>query len=90
MEYFTYIEKLKRFSDDHEDICRRCGECCGAADGDACVNLARDTAGKCYCDVYGNRFGHHKTASGGMILCVPIRDRVKAGSAPAGCPYNKT
>ncbi|OGX27821.1 MAG: hypothetical protein A2787_05180 [Omnitrophica WOR_2 bacterium RIFCSPHIGHO2_01_FULL_48_9] len=57
-----------------EARCTRCGACCGIAEGDPCEHLAVSPEGKYACRIYENRFGLHKTLSGRVFRCVPIRD----------------
>jgi len=70
----AYLLKQKEEQDKYEALCKRCGACCGANDGDPCVKLARDESGKYYCTVYATRIGMQKTRSGVNFACVPIRD----------------
>lgn len=78
-------EQLQEF----EDICKRCGECCGSQDGDPCVNLAKDeTIGKYYCKVYENRFGPQMTIGGKIFNCVPAREVIRRGRLKPNCAYN--
>jgi hypothetical protein len=77
-------EQLGRF----EEICARCGRCCGSDDGDPCANLiASPAAGKYYCRVYPSRFGPQRTVSGKTFTCVPIRGLIKIGALREGCAY---
>ncbi|MGC9363608.1 MAG: hypothetical protein ACP5FZ_03460 [Fidelibacterota bacterium] len=59
-----------------EELCIRCGGCCGAFDGDPCEHLRRGDDGLCYCAIYENRFGWHKTVCGRKLECVPIMERL--------------
>ncbi|MFH1459761.1 MAG: hypothetical protein ABIG64_05240 [Candidatus Omnitrophota bacterium] len=69
MDYETYqVFKEKIF----EDICQRCGNCCGLRD-DPCLNLTLKDDGTYLCAVYENRSGRQKTCSGKFFECVPIR-----------------
>jgi len=70
-----------------EEACRRCGECCGAADGDPCANLAADAVGAWYCRDYENRLGPQKTVSGKFFTCVPIRELMKQDALRLNCNY---
>jgi hypothetical protein len=56
-----------------EAKCGRCGACCGAYDGDPCEHLRQSIDKKYFCSIYEHRFGEHKTKSGKIINCVPIR-----------------
>lgn len=55
-----------------EDLCRRCGACCGAFE-DPCLLLRRNSDGTCACADYQHRFGPQRTAGGKEFICVPIR-----------------
>lgn len=85
--YETYQkQQFQRF----EDVCRRCGECCGSEDGDPCVNLAKDKATeKYYCKIYENRLGPQRTASGKIFNCVLINAFIKWNDLRPNCAYNK-
>ena len=74
----------------HENICRRCGECCGASDGDPCMNLSKDNSGKYYCKEYENRFRLQKTESGKTFHCIPINELINNTSARINCSYRKS
>jgi hypothetical protein len=73
-----------------EAKCGRCGACCGAYDGDPCEHLRRAEGNKYYCSIYETRFGEHKTISGKLIKCVPIR-QILNSSWPGDecCGYKK-
>jgi len=77
MEEILYIHKQTQQQKQYEALCKRCGSCCGAFDGDPCSNLAMDEENKYYCRVYDERFGPQKTLSGKIFNCVPIRELVK-------------
>ena len=62
----------KKQHEEWEATCVHCGACCGAIDGDPCENL-RFNNDKSYCVEYENRFEEHKTKSGLVFRCVPIR-----------------
>lgn len=55
-----------------EDICIRCGACCGVYDGDPCIHLHRDENWQYYCDQYEDRLGMQRTISGREIECISI------------------
>jgi len=74
MDKAAYLRKQGEEEREYEGLCRRCGACCGALDGDPCEELKRDDSGKYFCSVYENRIGMHKTVSGKQFACVPIRD----------------
>ena len=85
-EYIAYQEeKFRRY----ESICKRCGACCGAIDGDPCKNLGRDSNGRYYCKVYENRFGPQQTISGKWFNCTPIREVIAHEGARPGCAYRR-
>ena len=48
---------------DFENVCLRCGNCCGA-EGDACIHLIQQPDGKYLCDIYDSRGGTQKTRAG--------------------------
>jgi hypothetical protein len=56
-----------------EALCGRCGACCGAVEGDPCEHLLGSKKGEYYCSIYQNRFGEHRTVSGKVFKCVPIK-----------------
>ena len=73
-----------------EGLCGRCGACCGSFDGDPCEFLRIDDAKKYYCEIYRNRFGKHKTCSGAVINCVPIRNILHSSwPGDSCCGYKK-
>lgn len=73
-----------------ESKCGRCGACCGSIEGDPCEHLRKDTDSRYSCQIYENRFGLHKTVSGKMIKCVPIRDILhKSWPGDRCCGYKK-
>ena len=57
---------------DFERICKRCGACCGAFDGDPCRHLRKNGDGTFLCEIYKDRFGNHTTVHGTKMDCVPI------------------
>lgn len=79
-----YSEKEERDLKEFEALCRRCGNCCGAYDGDFCLNLVDEGNGTYRCKVYDRRVGNQKTISGKVFFCVPIRELI-----PHGLPYSK-
>ena len=76
MDEESYREHEDRRLLEYESLCRRCGSCCGAEDGDPCKHLVRDPDGRYMCDIYANRFGLKKTVKGNEISCVPIRKMI--------------
>lgn len=71
----------------YEASCVRCGQCCGAYDGDPCENLLLNDRSKYYCKVYDRRLGPQKTLSGKSFNCVPIRELVNLELPYSRCPY---
>ena len=71
----------------YENLCNRCGSCCGAHDGDLCSNLVKELDNKYYCKIYNNRLGLQKTQSGRVFTCVDIRNVIKFAEAPPTCVY---
>jgi hypothetical protein len=70
MEYQIYqLKKEQEF----ENLCKRCGNCCGATD-DPCIHLIPQSGGRYFCDIYESRGGVQKTRSGKFFECVSIRN----------------
>jgi len=86
MEYQTYqIFKEKEF----EDICQRCGNCCGVQE-DPCMHLVKKTDDTYLCDIYDSRGGMQKTHSGKFFNCVSIREILHADwPGISSCAYRK-
>jgi uncharacterized cysteine cluster protein YcgN (CxxCxxCC family) len=83
-EYFYNQQKA------YEDICVRCGACCGAYDGDPCEHLVRKEDGTYYCRVYENRLGRQKTVNGTVFECVPLREIIhETWVGDERCAYKK-
>lgn len=74
-DYFDYWKEKEK---EWEDLCLRCGACCGAYD-DPCKYLKKDKDGKYFCQIYENRFGLRETISGEKFWCVPIKELIKRG-----------
>lgn len=75
---------------DWENLCSRCGACCGVVDGDPCEHLRAHQKGMYYCSIYENRFGEHQTVSGKKFVCVPIRNILhKSWPGDGCCGYKK-
>ncbi len=89
MDNVLYLQKQKYKQEAYEAMCTRCGTCCGALNGDPCVNLAADSNNKYYCKIYENRLGKQKTLSGKEFHCIPIRLLRGSGTKFANCPYFK-
>ncbi len=71
-------KKRAKFSKHNfEAICKRCGACCGAYDGDPCEYLRKRSDGRYFCAIYDHRFGIHHTINGHELECIPIRDKLK-------------
>ena len=70
-----------------EEICKRCGVCCGSTDGEPCEHLRRDAEGFCLCEIYETRQGPHQTTDGHAFLCVPIRKIIETTGGYAACAY---
>ena len=87
MDRIIYNKKQDKDLSDHEELCRRCGKCCGA-ETDPCSNLAKDPAGKYYCRSYESRLGFQRTVSGRTFTCVQIRDVLAKGLPCEGCGYS--
>lgn len=94
MEHFSEQQRYEhlqlRQQQEWESTCRRCGACCGAADGDPCEHLVMLTQGGYACSIYENRFGTRKTVEGRVFQCVPIRDILfESWSGDRCCGYKK-
>jgi hypothetical protein len=70
-----------------EDLCTRCGVCCGSTDGHPCEHLRRGPDGRHSCEIYENRQGFHRTVDGRAFVCVPIRRVIESTGGYAGCGY---
>ena len=73
-----------------ESLCGRCGACCGVTEGDPCEHLRGSRKGEYFCSIYENRFGEHRTVSGKIFMCVPMRQLIH-GSWPGDecCGYKR-
>jgi len=89
MEESRYIEIQKQKEKAFEALCTRCGVCCGASDGDPCLNLTKDSENRYFCKDYENRFHKQTTVSGKEFHCIPIRLLRGSGTKFANCPYFK-
>lgn len=86
-EYQRLQEKLER---QWEALCRRCGACCGAAEGDPCEHLVKLDNGEYSCTIYTDRFSLHQTVSGRTFHCVPIRNILhQSWIGNSHCAYKK-
>jgi hypothetical protein len=72
-----------------DDLCSRCGVCCGSTDGHPCEHLRRDAEGRWSCEIYSARFGVHRTVDGHRFECVPIRLVIETRGGYACCGYVK-
>ncbi len=89
MDAGAYQQKQREFAEEYESLCRRCGSCCGAYDGDPCANLEKTPDNRYFCRVYNARLGPQKTVSGKSFTCVLIRENLKKSRLPfPRCPYN--
>ena len=85
----------KTFADynkfEFEDLCNKCGACCGAYDNDPCVHLKRIDNNRYICEIYKNREGFHRTVNGNRIKCVPIMKKLEDGPwiGDGLCSYKK-
>ena len=85
MDIERYFEQKEA---EWEDLCVRCGSCCGAYE-DPCVHLKRNGEAY-YCDIYKDRFGLRRTVSGEEFYCVEFREVINE-SWPGSyrCAYKK-
>ena len=73
-----------------EVLCKRCGACCGAFDGDSCSHLVSVGENKYICDIYEKRFGLRRTKKGKFFLCVPIRNILhRSWTGSWNCTYKQ-
>lgn len=85
----AYYKYQQQKEDEFESMCKRCGACCGAYDGDPCALLAFDPAlNVYYCTDYENRLGTQKTVSGKSFECVSILENLRHGTLHSVCAYN--
>jgi len=73
MSETAYKKYLKLKENEWENLCIRCGGCCGAYD-DPCKHLKKAGAGKFYCAVYETRFGDQLSLKGEEFKCVPVKE----------------
>ncbi|MDD2703265.1 MAG: hypothetical protein PHC33_04605 [Candidatus Omnitrophica bacterium] len=89
MDELVYQRKQQESAEEYESRCRRCGACCGAYDGDPCINLEKAADNRYFCKVYNTRLGLQKTISGKSFTCVLIRENLKISPLSFSCcPYN--
>ncbi len=89
MDNELYLKKQIEQEESHEEVCLRCGACCGINDGDPCANLEKDGLNTYNCKSYDDRLGAQKTVSGRDFTCVMIRDVLKFESPYPECAYSK-
>ena len=73
LENPVYQKYLKKRAEDYENLCKRCGACCGALESDPCSHLMKFNDDRYGCRVYEERFGMHRTVSGKEFQCVPLK-----------------
>jgi len=89
-DFARYQEYWDGKEEDMENLCARCGACCGAFDGDPCSQLQTMPDGTYLCRIYRDRFGVQKTVQGKEITCVPIRTILHASwKYKSSCAYIK-
>ena len=69
-DYFRCLESKHQY---WENLCLRCGGCCGAYD-DPCQHLQKGGDEKFYCDIYDKRFGVRVTVAGEEFNCVCLKE----------------
>ena len=57
-KYHSLQEQQKK---EWEELCLRCGACCGIFDDDPCQHLKKVKEGQFVCQIYDNRLGIQKT-----------------------------
>ncbi len=72
IQSFFHSGGINKIQEKYENLCNRCGLCCGSAN-DPCVHLEKK-GNEFFCNIYDNRFGVHHTISGKEFRCVPIRE----------------
>ena len=87
MDDLAYFKKLEYQNEAYEALCNRCGICCGATTSDPCANLTKRADGTYACGVYDTRHGIQASVSGGMFVCVNIREVITSGADYPDCPY---
>ena len=68
-----YLQYFTMKKSEWENLCIRCGACCGAYD-DPCEHLVEIEKDKFFCHIYNERFGDRKTVSGDEFECVPVKE----------------
>lgn len=72
-----------------DELCNRCGICCGATDGQPCEHLRANPDKTWYCEIYPTRLGPRRTTDGTYFLCVPIKTLIETHGGYAPCAYVK-
>lgn len=86
----SYFKYQQQKLEDYENLCKRCGACCGISDKDPCINLKEEKEGRYFCKVYENRLGIQRSISGREFICVSIRAILhKSWSGSFNCVYKK-
>ncbi|MBN3039872.1 MAG: hypothetical protein JW867_01970 [Candidatus Omnitrophica bacterium] len=67
-----YQKRLETMEKRWEDLCIRCGGCCGAFD-DPCVYLRKGKDNRYSCSIYPHRLGERVTVAGEKFDCVQLR-----------------
>ncbi len=67
------LKHLEAKEKEQDDLCLRCGACCGAYD-DPCEHLRKDKEATFYCKIYSQRLGTRKTVGGELFQCVMIKE----------------
>ena len=68
----SYFKVLEQKNKEWEDLCIRCGGCCGVFD-DPCVHLGKNKDNKVCCEIYANRLGLRKTIKDEEFKCIPVK-----------------
>jgi len=79
---------FERKDSQFEQICKRCGSCCGI-ENDPCEELVKLDGAMCVCRDYEHRIGLHKTVSGKTFHCIPITELLHGQALPPHCAYLK-
>jgi len=72
-----------------EDLCTRCGVCCGATDGHPCEHLVPRPGGGFQCAVYEDRIGLRRSVDGQEFACTSIKIVIECHGGYADCGYVK-
>ena len=85
----NYESTLAKKQAEYENICKRCGRCCGAYTI-PCANLVKLDDGTYTCKDYENRLGQQVSVEGKSFFCIEMRELIKHNTAPPECAYYKT